>query len=317
MIRRENIRAARWKFRFSSRIAVAGSVRRISGVDCLEALNITQPKQVAAMHTRMMRAGARLIFTNTARAAPQLLDRYRMHDEAFAISFLAANIACRAVRETPGGLKRVAVVGDVRLPRRLPGHGYLTGAEVEAAAAAMTSAQVAGGVNAVYLVASNHPAHMAAAFSGLRAGMAEAGRTVPVFATVREDLREAEEDPATATRKSLSTAVLAHSLGAVALGIETGTDVDLTIARLSELAAHVDTDLFLAPGGSEETARKCLADAAIGPRLIFVGADQPSEAWRLSRFVPATLTASSIRRAANENIAASAATTAPILGVAR
>lgn len=254
------------------------------------------------MHGRMLRAGARLLFTNTAGAAPQVLDRYRMHDEAFAISYLAAEIACRAVRENASGENRARVVGNVRLPWWLPVHGYLTGAEVEAAAAAMVSAQIAGGVDAIHLSCAGHPAHVAAAFSGLRAGLAEAGRKVPVYANVREDVEDEPENPEEIRRRSISSAVLAHSLGASALAVSVDEGFGGASMRLAELARCFDAALFVPPGASEDAVRRCLLHPSIGPRLTFVGTTRPAEAWRLSRFVPAAAAAQwRVRNAANRN----------------
>ena len=60
------------------------------GAACLEVLNLEQPRDVRAAHAGYLAAGARVIRTNTAGASPERLDRYRMHDEAFIVSYMAA-----------------------------------------------------------------------------------------------------------------------------------------------------------------------------------------------------------------------------------
>jgi methionine synthase I (cobalamin-dependent) len=255
--------------------------------DCVELLNITQPNLVAEMHKRLLRTGADMLFTNTSGAAPQLLDRYRMHDEAFSVSYLGAEIASRVAREAPGNADRPRVIGDVRMPWHMPVHGFITGAEVEDAVASMTSAQIAGGVDGIRLQASRHSAHLVAAFNGARAGMAEAGRKVPIMVSVRHDTLGLAMDRGDDVSSLVSAASLAHSLGAAALSIESHASCDVTLDTLDNLAETAGRLLFIAPGAPEAVIRHCLANPVISRRLAFVGIETPAQAWRLSRFTPA------------------------------
>jgi methionine synthase I (cobalamin-dependent) len=265
-------------------LTIAGGVHRGDGGGCAELLNITHPKQVAAQHERLLRSGARLIFTNTSGAAPQILDRYRMHDEAFAVSYLAAEIACRVARDAGEKGDRPLVIGDIRVPWHMPAHGYLTGAEIEESAASMTTAQITGGVDLIHLQATGFPGHMAAAFAGVRAGMGEAGRGVSIVVSVAGGAGVPGEGEVSSAHDLVAAAVLAHGLGAAALSIDTREDDEENSRCLSALAASVDALLFVTPGASERVAQRCLSNPAIGPRLAFVGADTPAQAWRLSRF---------------------------------
>ena len=254
---------------------------------CAEMLNITRAKLIANTHQRMLRAGAELLFTNTAGAAPQLLDRFRMHDEAFAVSYLGAEIASGVARREGRGGSRPLVVGDVRMPRHLPVLGFITRDEVEAAVRSMVSAQVAGGVDAVCLQTAHRPEHLLAAFAGARAGMTEAGRRVPVLLSIRHDPFGPRVDGDRETQNLVSAAVLGHAVGAAALSIEIPETAGAAVDRLVVLAGAVDAALLLAPGESEPIVHRCMADPIIGGRLIFVGAEEPGQAWRLSRFMPA------------------------------
>ena len=286
--------------RGSGRLTIAGGVPRVEDCVCAELLNITRPKSVAAGHERLLRSGARILFTNTSGAAPQILDRYRMHDEAFAVSYLAAEIASRVAEKFGAYDDRPKVVGDVRVPWHLPKRGYLTGGEIEDAAASMTAAQIAGGVDAIHLRAVGFPGHLAAAFAGAREGMGEAGRTVPVMVSVAGDMGVTDVDQAIGARDLVSTAILAHGLGATALSIAVDDD-EATYRHLSALTTRVDTPLFLSPSASESVARNCISDPTIGPRLAFVGADSPAQAWRLSRFAAPPRAWYSCPVALNEN----------------
>jgi methionine synthase I (cobalamin-dependent) len=259
---------------------------------CVELLNITQPKLVAEMHERLLRTGSEILFTNTSGGAPQLLDRYRMHDEAFAISYLGAEIASRIARKFARDGSRPRVIGDVRMPWHMPGHGFMTTTEVETAVASLSSAQVAGGVDAIRLQVSQHPSHMVAAFNGARAGMAEANRRVPVIVSIRHDAigapgERGHGNPDVVSSDVIAAATLARSIGATALSIDVFSDDDLMLRHLTDLAGIVDSPLFIAPGATEALVRRCVTDQTIGPRLAFAGVETPAHAWRLSRFTPA------------------------------
>jgi methionine synthase I (cobalamin-dependent) len=254
--------------------------------ECAELLNITRPNLVADAHRRLLRTGAELLFTNTSGAAPQVLDRYRVHDEAFSVSYLGAEIASKVAREAIGGGTRPWVIGDVRMPWHMPVHGFITGTEVEEAVASMTSAQVAGGVDAIRLQASRHTAHLVAAFNGVRAGMAEAGRRVPILASIRHDALGRTSDLEESASDPVSAALLAHSMGAMALSIDSVAPAHDRLAALETLATTIDCPLFIAPGAPEATIRRCAASPLTGHRLAFVGVDKPAQAWRLSRFTP-------------------------------
>jgi methionine synthase I (cobalamin-dependent) len=256
--------------------------------DCIETLNITRPKMVAKAHRTLLRAGAEILFTNTSGAATQLLDRYRVQDEAFAISYLGAEIASTVARETTQGKDRPRVVGDVRIPWHLPVHGFIPKTEVETAAASMTSAQVAGGVDAICLRTSQNPAHLAAAFNGARAGMAEAGRAVPVLASVRREGLGLFDDPEQSLDALIATGHLAHSLGAAALSLDTSSLGADAAARLIAFAAALDGPLIITPGASKAVVQACFANQNLARRFAFVGAETPTQAWRLSRFMAAT-----------------------------
>jgi hypothetical protein len=278
-------------FRDGLRVTTKSADRATAGAnvpDCVEILNITQPKMVAKAHRTLLRAGAEILFTNTSGAAPQLLDRYRVHDEAFAISYLGAEIASTVARETTQGDDRPRVVGDVRMPWHLPVHGFIPAAEVEIAVASMTSAQVAGGVDAICLRTSQHPAHLAAAFNGARAGMAEAGRNVPILVSVRREGLGLPDDPELALDALIAAGHLARSLGATALSLDTSSLGASAAAGLIAFAAALGGPLIVTPGASEAVVQACLVTQNLARRFAFIGAETPTQVWRLSRFMATT-----------------------------
>src|SRR5690606_10265560 len=117
---------------------------------CPEILNLEQPRAVRAAHRAYLEAGARVIRTNTAAASPERLDRWRMHDEAFIVSYLAAEHAAETARTVAAetGVSR-RVLGVARIEARVRQLGFLPLARVEAAARTMASGLAGGGVDAI------------------------------------------------------------------------------------------------------------------------------------------------------------------------
>lgn len=163
-----------------------GELSARAGASCLEELNITDPKAVIDVHDRHLDAGADILRTNTGGASPERLDRYRMHDEAFIVSYMAAEHASKAARRH--GQER-RVMGVARVEALAPLIGFLPLGRVEAATRTMASGLVGGGADLLLLETAQCPARIVAAMDGARRGMADAGRSVPVLVKLRYETR--------------------------------------------------------------------------------------------------------------------------------
>ncbi|WPZ36624.1 homocysteine S-methyltransferase family protein [Thalassobaculum sp. OXR-137] len=163
-----------------------GKLSARAGASCLEELNITDPKAVIELHRWHLDEGADILRTNTGGASPERLDRYRMHDEAFIVSYMAAEHASKAAREHGGGRR---VMGVARVEALAPLIGFLPLDRVEAAARTMASGLVGGGADMLLLETAQCPARIVAALDGTRRGMADAGRSVPVLVKLRYETR--------------------------------------------------------------------------------------------------------------------------------
>jgi len=82
--------------------------------DCIEILNVTQAKKVRESYLAFLDAGADVIRTNTFDASPLSLARHGLGEHAFAINYLAAELAAQAVDSVPGRGRRRFVLGVVR-----------------------------------------------------------------------------------------------------------------------------------------------------------------------------------------------------------
>jgi len=264
---------------------VRDPVRDLQGHDgCVELLNITRPDLVADHHRSLVDAGAEVLATNTVGAAQQILSKYRMKDESFAVSYLAAEIAVGVARAGPAHSGRpVTVLGEVWAPWRMPLSGFITCREVEDTVASISSGLASGGVDAIHLQTAHYPGHLAAAFAGVRAGLSEAGRWTPVLVSVRHDTLGWEPSRDEIRNDIMAAASLAYGLQAAAISVEAG---DLGSDALVCLAKEVDGPLFVSTATPPSLAWAALSDSVISPRLRLVSAARAAEIWRLSRRPP-------------------------------
>lgn len=258
---------------------------------CVEALNIERPKLVMKVHRRFVKAGAEVLFTNSGGAAPQLLRNFRMFDEAFAVSYLGAELARTVANEAP---HRVHVIGDVRLPARVPVTGFITASEIESAAHCLVSAQVAGGVDSVLIDVAARPDQIAAAINGARWGMSEARRRVPAMLLLRPQMLPGRMDRTRLYEELSEAAALAATLNLSALGVNPG-DLPETV---SDLLDHVlpfwEGAIALSPAADAKTIRVLCEDPMLGGRLAFLPSASPRD---LRRVIKTNLqTASVIKR---------------------
>lgn len=259
--------------------APAGQLARWVGRNgCVEALNIERPKLVMKVHRRFVKAGAEIIFTNSGNAAPQLLRNFRMFDEAFAVSYLGAELARTVVNEAS---HRVHVIGDVRLPARVPVTGFMTAREIEAAARCLVSAQAAGGVDAVLLDVPARVDQLAAALNGARWGMTEAQRAVPLMLLLRPALASGGADRDRLHDELAEAATLAATTRISALGVNPGDIPESAPALLEHVLPFWDGAIALSPAADAASVRTLCEDPMLGGRLAFLPASSPRDLRRV------------------------------------
>lgn len=219
-----------------------GELSSLAGASCLEELNITAPRAVIDVHRRHLDSGAEILRTNTGGASPERLDRYRMHDEAFIVSYMAAEHASKAVRSHGAGQR---VMGVARVEALAPLIGFLPLDRVEAAARTMASGLVGGGADLLLLETAQCPSRIAAAMDGARRGMADAGRSVPVIVKLRYEVRLSAPVRASVTDDLARAAATAAGIGAHAVAVAPGNLDKPFPQTLRAVAAAYRGPLFL------------------------------------------------------------------------
>lgn len=239
---------------------------------CLEVLNLEQPRAVRAAHRRYLEAGARVLRTNTAGASPQRLDRWQMHDEAFIVSYMAAEHAAETARAVAAetGVTRW-VLGVARLEARVRQLGFLPLDRVESAARTMASGLAGGGADAILVESNQDGARLAAAMAGARRGMADAGRSVPVLLTLRYDALSGTPHRDRVTAELAGAAAAAAGLGIAAVGVANADLADPWVDTLRTVARAFPGPLQVEAGPGSRELPLLLADPVLAPRLALVG----------------------------------------------
>lgn len=242
------------------------------GAPCLELLNITNPREVRAAHDRYLAAGARVLRTNTANASPERLDRYQMDDEAFIVSYMAAEHARDAVTRArkADGIAR-SVLGVARVETRFGTSGFLSLNRVEAATRTMASGLAGGGADAILLEAAQDPARLTAAVAGARHGMADAGRIVPIHLKLRYDPLFSVPSRARVTSDLVAAASQAAGLNLAGLALAPVNLVDGWRDTLGAIARVFGGPLFAESAGGLSDLAGLISDPVIGPRLAMIG----------------------------------------------
>ena len=253
------------------------------GASCLEVLNLEQPRAVRAAHMAYLAAGATVIRTNTAAASPERLDRWRMHDEAFIVCYLAAEHAAECARAAAAetGVAR-RVLGVARVESRVRQLGFLSLDRVEAAARTMAAGLAGGGADAVVVEINQDRARLAAAMDGTRRGMADAGRSLPLLLTLRYDPLFALPQRDRITAELSGAAAAAAGLGIAALGIANADLADGWPQTLRAAARAFPGPLHVEAAPASRDLGTILADPILGPRLALGGGGaDPEDTGRL------------------------------------
>ncbi len=253
------------------------------GASCLEVLNLEQPRAVRAAHMAYLAAGARVLRTNTAAASPEGLDRWRMHDEAFIVCYMAAEhaVECARAAAAETGIDR-RVLGVARVESRVRQLGFLSLDRVEAAARTMAAGLAGGGADAIVVEINQDHARLAAAIDGVRRGMADAGRSLPVLLTLRYDPMFAPPHRDRVTDDLARAAAAAAGLGIAALGIANADLADGWAATLRAVARAYPGALQVETSPASSDLTEVLDDPFLAPRLALVGGGaSPNDTARL------------------------------------
>ncbi|UCH74974.1 MAG: methionine synthase [Rhodospirillales bacterium] len=172
---------------FGSRIQAMDldSERDFQGAEnCTEILNVSRPKIVQAIHESYLAAGSDIIQTNSFGGSPLTLAEFGIADEAFALNYLAGELARAAVRKFARDGRQRFVLGSVGPGTRLPSLGHIDYDDLEAAFFTQCSGLLVGGVDALLIETCQDPLQIKAAVNGARRGFADVNRAVPIFVQV-------------------------------------------------------------------------------------------------------------------------------------
>jgi len=242
------------------------------GAECAELLNITEPRAVRAEHVRHLSLGATALRTNTAAASPERLDRFRMHDEAFITSYMAAEHARDAVKGT-----KATVIGVARVESRSPSLGFLPLDQVHQAARTMVSGLAGGGSDRILLEAAQDPARLLAAIEGARHGMADAGRSLPIWLKLRYDPLFAPPFCERVSHDLKAAASLAAGLNLAALSVAPVNLVGSWADTLESVARVYAGPLFADGIPDRRALEAVLRNPTCRNRLIAVGGQPPAD----------------------------------------
>lgn len=156
--------------------------------NCTEALNLTRPDLVRALHHGYLEAGADVIQTNSFGGSPVTLGEFDgLAARAEEINRRAAELAREAV-ESVRPRRTCFVLGSIGPGTKLPSLGHIDYDTLEAAFAVQAKGLIAGGVDAILLETCQDPLQIKAAVSGARVASAQTGKPTPIFVQVTVEI---------------------------------------------------------------------------------------------------------------------------------
>lgn len=199
---------------------------------CNDALNLTRPEVISAIHDAYLAAGADWIETNTFGANLTALGDYGLEARLAEINLAGALLARRSAdaASTPGWPRYV--VGSLGPGSKLASLRQASFASLRDGYQAAAAALLAGGVDVLQVETCQDPLQAKAAIIGARRAMAAAGASVPIVACVTI---ETNGTMLLGTTVEAAVATLAH-LGIDALGLNCATGPDLMEEPLRRLA---------------------------------------------------------------------------------
>jgi methionine synthase I (cobalamin-dependent)/5,10-methylenetetrahydrofolate reductase len=179
-----------------------GTMLYASGVpleDCFDALNLSKPDLVSAVHRAYINAGADLIETNSFGANRFRLDQFGLASQVSAINRRAVKLA-REEREISG--RQVLVIGSIGPTQRtMEPYGTVKPQDIQAAFREQIEALLEGGVDGLSIETIGDVAEMVEAVKAARAAC-----DLPIFAmmTFAEDGRTIAGSETTAVVSALT-----------------------------------------------------------------------------------------------------------------
>lgn len=153
---------------------------------CYDALVLSAPEAVAAVHHAFLQAGADVIETNTFRANRVALSGYQLEGQVGAINQAAAGLARHLADEFSTSTQPRFVAGAMGPA----GPTNLGAAELTSIFAEQAAALIEGGVDLLLLETFQDSAELAAAVAGLKRALATSGRPLPIQAHISPGLVE-------------------------------------------------------------------------------------------------------------------------------
>jgi 5-methyltetrahydrofolate--homocysteine methyltransferase len=151
--------------------------------NCTEVLNLSRPDLVRELARGYFSAGSDIVQTNTFGGSPITLAEFGLHDRAFEINQVAAELAREAAAEFVDGRTRF-VIGSVGPGTKLPTLGNVDYDTLEAALAIQCRGLLAGGVDGILIETCQDTLQIKAAVNGAKIARAEAGSVTPIFVQV-------------------------------------------------------------------------------------------------------------------------------------
>jgi 5-methyltetrahydrofolate--homocysteine methyltransferase len=196
--------------------------------NCTEILNVSRPKIVQAIHEGYLEAGSDIIQTNSFGGSPLTLAEFGIADEAFALNYLAGELARAAVRKFAKDGRQRFVLGSVGPGTRLPSLGHTDYGTLEDAFFTQCSGLVVGGVDALLIETCQDPLQIKAAVNGARRAFADVDRIVPIFVQVTVETT----GTLLVGADIAAAATVVHALGVDSMGLNCATGPH-------EMAEHV------------------------------------------------------------------------------
>jgi 5-methyltetrahydrofolate--homocysteine methyltransferase len=155
--------------------------------DSPELWNVERPYDVARVHRLYIQAGSQLILTNSFGGSRVRLERNGLAGRAFELNRAAAELASQEAVQADHAVLVAGSMGPTG--ELLQPYGPLTLEQAENAFAEQAAGLIAGGADLLWIETMSDLNEVQAAIAGARRAIAEAGREIPIVATMTFDAR--------------------------------------------------------------------------------------------------------------------------------